>query len=101
MRLRENKRTSLSSSFQQCETDELRKNVELCKEKAALIEQDNKELQAALDNKKRLYDQSTSEITHLGAQNDKMLTKIIDVINDNERKASESASRIFFFQICT
>ena len=74
LKLRENKRTSLSSSLQQCEIDELRKYVELYKEKAALIEQENKELRAPIDNEKRLYDQSTSEVIHLRAQNDKMLT---------------------------
>ena len=36
------------------------------------------------------------EIIHLRAQNAKMLTKIIDGIDDNERKASESASKKFF-----
>ena len=96
LKLRENKRTSLSSSLQQCEIDELRKDVELYNEKAALIEQENKELRAALDNEKRLYDQSTSEIIHLRAHNDKMLTKNIDGIGDNERKASESSSKKFF-----
>ena len=93
LKLREKKRSSLSSSLQQCEIDELRKDVELYKEKAALIEQENKELRAALDNEKRLYDQSTSEIILLSAQNDKMLTKFIVGINDNERKASKSASK--------
>ena len=82
--------------MQQYEIDELRKDVKLYKEKAALIEQENKELRAALDNEKRLYDQSTSVIIHLRAQNDKILTKIIDGIDDNERKASESASKKFF-----
>ena len=96
LKLRENKRTPLNSSLQKCEIDELRKDVELYNEKAAIIEQENKELRAALDNEKRLYDQSTSEIIHLRAQNDKMLTKIIDGIVDNERKASESASKKFF-----
>ena len=96
LKLRERKRTSLNSSLQQCEIDELRKDVELYKEKAAINEQENKELRAALDNEKRLYDQSTSEIFYLRAQNDKMLTKIIDGIVDNERKASESASKKFF-----
>ena len=100
MKLRENKRTSLGSSLQNCEIDELRKDVELYKEKAALIEQENKKLRADLDNEKRLYDQSTSEIIHLRAQNDKMLTKTIDCIDDNERKASESAMKVFP-QICT
>ena len=69
LKLRENNRTSLSNSLQQCEIDKLRKDVELYKEKAALIEQENKELRAALDNEKRLYDQSTSEIILLRAQN--------------------------------
>ena len=32
---------------------------------------------------------------HLRAQNDTMMTKIIDDINDNERKASESSSKNF------
>ena len=45
LKLRENKRTLLSSSLQQCEIDELRRDVELYKEKAALIEQENKEQQ--------------------------------------------------------
>ena len=58
LKLRENKRTSLISSLQQCEIDELRNDVELYQEKAALIEQENKELRTALDNEKRLYDQS-------------------------------------------
>ena len=96
LKLRESKRTSLNSSLQQCEIDELRKDVELYKEKAAIIEQENKELRVALDNEKRLYDQTTSELIYLRAQNDKMLTKIIDCIVDNERKASESASKKFF-----
>ena len=82
--------------MQQYEIDELRKDVKLYKEKAALVEQESKELRAALDNEKRLYDQSTSVIIHLRAQNDKILTKIIDGIDDNERKASESASKKFF-----
>ena len=96
LKLRESKRTSLNSSLQQCEIDDFRKDVELYKGKAAIIEQENKELRAALDNEKRLYDQSTSEIIYLRAQNDKVLTKIIDGIVDNERKASESASKKFF-----
>ena len=50
------KKTSLSSSLQQCEIDELRKNVELYKEKSALNEQENKKLPAVLDNEKRLHD---------------------------------------------
>ena len=33
LKLRENKRTSLSTSLQQCEIDELRKDVELYKER--------------------------------------------------------------------
>ena len=101
MKLRESKRTSLGSSLQKCEIDELRKDVKFYKEKAALIEQENKEPRAALDNERRLYDQSTSKIIHLRAQHDKMLTQITDGIDDNERKASESASKKVFPQICT
>ena len=51
LKLRENKRTSLSSSLQQCEIYEFKKDIELY-EKAALIEQENKELRAVLDNEK-------------------------------------------------
>ena len=55
LKLRESKkRTSLNSSLQQCEIDELRKDVELYKENAAIIEQENKELRAALDNEKKI-----------------------------------------------
>ena len=66
LKLRESKRISLNSSLPQCEIDELRKDVELYKEKAAIID---KELRVALDNEKRLYDQSTSELIYLRAQN--------------------------------
>ena len=45
LKLRESKKTSLNSSLQQCEIDELRKDVELYKQKAAIIEQENKELE--------------------------------------------------------
>ena len=44
LKLRENKRASLCCSSQHCEIDELRKDVELYKEKVTLIEQENKEL---------------------------------------------------------
>ena len=63
--------------------------------KSAIIEQENKEPRADLDNEKVLYDQSMPEIILLRAQNDKMLAKIIDGINDKERKVSESASKKF------
>ena len=54
LKLRENKRTSLTSSLQQCEIDELRGDVEFYKEKAALIEQENRDFRAALENE-RVY----------------------------------------------
>ena len=80
----------------QCEIDELRKDVELYEGKVAIIEQENKEPRADLDNKKILYDQSMPKIILLRAQNDKMLAKFINGIDDNERKVSEIASKKFF-----
>ena len=52
LKIRENKRTSLSSSLQQCEIDEVRKYVELYKEKAALIEQQKKTSSSLRQRKK-------------------------------------------------